>query len=133
MIVAISIICITVCCYLIQLSCHGECLNDKHTISKNIFYVNNKSTIFANKKYEENTRIFDTIRHNKKKKYAILKEGGIDETSIREIYTNDKKQTIIEYNKLAKEHDLLCSEIIKLITKKHFHYHTYFENCVTLC
>lgn len=75
MIVAISITCITACCYLIQLSCHGECSNDKHTISKNIFYVNNKSTIFANKKHEN-------FRHRSTQKlYKICytKEGGIDE------------------------------------------------------
>lgn len=56
------------------------------TISKNIFYVNNKSTIFANKKYED-------FRHRstqQKEKICYTKEGGIDETIIRKIYTNDK-------------------------------------------
>lgn len=86
MIVAISITCITACCYLIQLSCHGECSNDKHTISKNTFYVNNKSTIFANKKYED-------FRHRstqQKEKICYTKKDCIDETIIQKIYTNDK-------------------------------------------
>lgn len=42
------------------------------------------------------------------------------EKSIQMIKAQNRKLTIREYNKLAKEHDLLCSESLKFISEKHF-------------
>ena len=42
------------------------------------------------------------------------------EKSIQMIKSQNRKLTIREYNELAKEHDLLCSESLKFISGKHF-------------
>ena len=42
------------------------------------------------------------------------------EKSIQMIKAQNRKLTVREYNELAKEHDLLCSESLKFISGKDF-------------
>lgn len=42
------------------------------------------------------------------------------EKSIQMIKTQNRKLTVREYNKLAKEYNLLCSESLKFISGKDF-------------